>query len=177
MVYLLGIYIGTTAASFLFAGITNAAWNKRLDREGYRDLSKERTKIERFKDALEETILLLIPGINIIGSSMLFFGGDNLYKECRDNGISDGKIVKKSKQQIEEEQRVKEAKLEAKKKKKSNQEPIVIQQEQTQSKTKSYSEMTNEEKLVFLERERAFLLSMNQQSKEKSYNDRGAYRK
>ena len=39
--------------------------------------------------------------------------------------------------------------------------------------------MTADEKLIYLEREKAYLLSLKEkpQTEEKSYNDRGAYRK
>ena len=43
---------------------------------------------------------------------------------------------------------------------------------------KAYSEMTADEKLLYLEREKAFLLSLKEGKEEvKSYNDRGSYTK
>ena len=47
------------------------------------------------------------------------------------------------------------------------------------SQNKAYSEMTTDEKLLYLEREKAFLLSLKdvKEQPEKSYNDRGAYTK
>ena len=37
--------------------------------------------------------------------------------------------------------------------------------------------MTNEEKLAVLEREKSFLLSINNREETKAYNDKGAYKK
>ena len=44
---------------------------------------------------------------------------------------------------------------------------------------KAYSAMTPDEKLIYLEREKAYLLSLKENSKTecKSYNDRGSYHK
>ena len=46
-----------------------------------------------------------------------------------------------------------------------------------QSRIKAYSEMTNEEKLIFLEIEKNFLLSQNIPQNNHSYNEKGAYSK
>ena len=166
---ILGIYAATTLASYLLVGITEAAINKRLDREGYVDTTKDESTIEKIKSALEMAIVLAIPILNIAFSGFIFFSSTT-YDEILEAGLSKNTIRKKTQEElfIEKEQNI----LKQEKNKNKNAKDI-----EEQSRIKAYSEMTNEEKLIFLEREKNFLLSQNIPQNNHSYNEKGAYSK
>ena len=94
------------------------------------------------------------------------------YEEYKKEGIARGTIVKKDDAIIEAE---KEIRLKKDLLKRKNQALL----NKIDTEKKAYSEMTADEKLIYLEREKAYLLSLKEkpQTEEKSYNDRGAYRK
>ncbi len=166
---LLGIYAGTTIAGFLMEVIASKAMDERLDREGYTYSDKTKKGIaERLQETIQVGLIMLIPVINFIFGCVVFFGTNSFYKSTLEDGLSDGSIRKKTEEEKEEESRKKEQKK-AKIRVKEVTKEVVI--------NKPYSEMTNEEKLAVLEREKAFLLSINNREETKAYNDKGAYKK
>ena len=166
---LLCVYAATTLASYLLVGITEAAIDKRLDREGYVDTTRDESTIEKVKSYLEIAIILAIPIFNVAFSSYIFFS-DKLYDEILQEGLSNNVIRRKTKEELLIEKEEEILKQEISKKKNGN----VLEE---QPLIKAYSEMTNEEKLTFLARERNFLLSQNDPQNTHSYNDRGTYLK
>lgn len=167
---LLGIYAGTTISAFLMDLITSKAMDERLDREGYtyNEIDKK-GPAEKIREGILTGAILLIPGINFILGCAMFFGYNKLYKSTLEDGLTDGTIRRKTEEE-KEEQRIKQLNKGKKSKKiEVVKEEIVI--------NKPYSEMTNEEKLAVLEKEKAFLLSINNRQDTKSYNDKGAYTK
>lgn len=170
---ILGIYLGTVVTSwagfYLYEKISDA----KLDREGYIDKS-EISKPEMIKDFIEIGLFLAIPIINVVLASFALFSkaSDEVYEEYKKAGIANGTIVKKDAAIIEAE---KEIMLKKDLLKRKNQALL----NKIDTEKKAYSEMTPDEKLIYLEREKAYLLSLKEGSKteEKSYNDRGAYHK
>ena len=98
----------------------------------------------------------------------MFFGYNKLYKSTLDDGVLDGSIRRKTDEEIKEQESKKQKKKSKVKEKEVIKEVVI---------NKPYSEMTNEEKLAVLEKERAFLLSINKRENDQSYNDKGAYTK
>lgn len=166
----LGIYIGTTVTAFLMGAISDKAMDERLDREGYKYVEKEpKGPAEKIQDAIQVGLIMLIPGLNFIIGCISFFGFNSFYKSFLEESLENGTIRRKTEEEKEEEKRIREAKKE-----KRNEKEIQVVQKQVVI-NKPYSEMSNEEKLAVLEREKTFLLSINNKQESKSYNDRGAY--
>lgn len=169
----LGIYAGTTIAGFLMEVIASKAMDERLEREGYTYTDKvEKGTAEKIQETLQVGLIMLIPVINFIIGCVVFFGTNSLYKSMLEDGLSDGSIRRKTEEEKEAEKEEEKIKKELKKTKTKIKEvtkEVVI--------NKPYSEMTNEEKLAVLEREKSFLLSINNREETKAYNDKGAYKK
>ena len=164
---LLGVYAGTTISAFLMDLITTKAMDERLEREGYTYNEKNKKGLaEKIREGIIVGSILLIPVINVILGFAMFFGYNSLYKSTLEDGLTDGSIRRKTEEEIEDQKNKKENK---KSKVKEVVKEVVI--------NKPYSEMTNEEKLAVLEKERAFLLSINKRDNDKSYNEKGAYTK
>ena len=170
---ILGIYLGTVITSWAGFILYEKVSDARLDREGYIDKS-ESSIPEMIKDFIEIGIFLAIPIIKIVLASFALFSKarDQDYEEYKKEGIARGTIVKKDDAIIEAE---KEIRLKKDLLKRKNQALL----NKIDTEKKAYSEMTADEKLIYLEREKAYLLSLKEkpQTEEKSYNDRGAYRK
>lgn len=165
----LGIYAGTTIAGFLMEVIASKAMDERMEREGYTYTDKgEKGTAEKIQETLQAGLIMLIPVINFIFGCVIFFGTNSLYKSTLEDGLSDGTIRRKTEEEKEEEKIKKENKKEKIKIKEVTKEVVI---------NKPYSEMSNEEKLAVLERERTFLLSINNRENTKPYNDKGAYKK
>lgn len=164
-----GIYLGTIALSNVMFAIAEGAYQKRLEREGYRNLELEVSGIEKLKDIIELEFYMIIPIINIAFAAFTFFGDhyDDLLKE----GLKDGSIIKKTQEEIEEEKALKNKKQ----RKKTNEIPVIKEE----TKQKTYLEMTNEEKAAVLKKELEWLQSINsrEDSSSKPYNNHGVYRK
>lgn len=164
---LLGIYAGTTISAFLMDLLTSKAMDERLDREGYTYNEKDQKgPAEKIREGIIVGAILLIPGINFLLGCAMFFGYNKLYKSTLEDGLSDGTIRRKTEEEKEKQ---------SLKKEKKNKKIEVVKEEVIINKP--YSEMSNEEKLAVLEKERAFLLSINNRQENKSYNDKGAYTK
>ena len=169
----LGIYAGTTIAGFLMEVIASKAMDERLEREGYTYTDKvEKGTAEKIQETLQVGLIMLIPVINFIFGCVVFFGTNSFYKSMLEDGLSDGSIRRKTEEEKEAEKEEEKIKKEQKKEKTKIKEvtkEVVI--------NKPYSEMSNEEKLAVLEREKTFLLSINNRENAKPYNDKGAYKK
>ena len=169
----LGIYLGTVLTSYAVAYLDDKVTKAKLDREGYIDTTKQSTP-EKIKDLIQMGLLLAVPVLNIALAAFVLFSSevDKLYEEYKKEGIADGTIIKKDAAVIESEKELMDKKELLKRK---NQATL----NRLDSQNKAYSEMTTDEKLLYLEREKAFLLSLKdvKEQPEKSYNDRGAYTK
>ena len=165
---ILGIYLGTILVSNIMVELTEAAYHKRLEREGYRDLNREISVIEKINDFIKFEIFMIIPILNIAFAAFVFFG--DLYNDLLSEGLEKGTIIKKSKEEIEQEK-------EKKQEKRRRKEEVPTIQEEKRPKT--YLEMTDKEKIAVLKRELEWLQSINrhENTSDKSYNDRGAYKK
>ena len=165
----LGIYAGTTIAGFLMEVIASKAMDERLEREGYTYTDKvEKGTAEKIQETLQVGLIMLIPVINFIFGCVVFFGTNSFYKSMLEDGLSDGSIRRKTEEEKEEQKIQKELKKTKTKIKEVTKEVVI---------NKPYSEMSNEEKLAVLEREKTFLLSINNRENAKPYNDKGAYKK
>ena len=106
--------------------------------------------------------ILLCPMVNLIFAGIMVFGYEKLYEEFKKSLIKENKLIKKEEKKPEE-------KIE------------VDMKTNELNRTRTYSELTPDEKLEFLRQERERLLSEKdtQQTCEKnvSYNDHGVYKK
>lgn len=156
---LLGSYIGTTIASIILLVITEKAFDERLKREGYKTLDDEKGSTEKLRTKILNGCLLLIPLFNIVLACQVFFQFDKVYKEMLEFYLEDGVISKNST-------------LEMKNAQKQNSENMLVREIVY---NKPYSQMTVEEKLDFLEREKNFLLSINRQPSEQAESQKKPY--
>lgn len=105
-------------------------------------------------------LFISLPVINILFSGFVTLAFDKAYEIVKESWIRDGKAKK-----IENNEETK------------NEDIDIDLNSKDMNKTRKYSELSNEEKLAVLEREKAFLLSINNRDEVKSYNDKGAYKK
>ena len=171
---LLGIYLGTTATSWILTIIGDKAMNNRLNREGYIDTSKEKTFIEKVNDFIPVFLIMSIPVVNLILGGVTVFANDKIYKDYKSDGINDGTIIRKPYEILEnekrnlEEKRLHKLEEELRKEEKQNYQMNKI------TRVKSYSEMSPLEKLEFLESEKEALLREIDSSKN---NEKGPVKK
>jgi len=155
-------YLITTAASFIGTVTSVKAMLKRFDREGYEYKQEKKTKEEQRLDTLKVLSILLCPMVNLLFTGIMMFGYEKLYESFKESLINEKKLVKKEEKKPEE-------KIE------------VDMKTNELNRTRTYSELTPDEKLEFLHQERERLLFEKgiQQTGKKtaSYNERGPYKK
>lgn len=154
---LLGSYIGTTIASIILLFIADKVFDERLKREGYKTLNDKKGPAEKLRIKILNGCLMLIPLFNIVLACMAFFQFDKVYKEMLEFGLEDGVISKNSTLEMNNAQ---------------NSENMLVREIVY---NKPYSQMTVEEKLDFLEREKNFLLSINRQPSEQDESQKKPY--
>jgi len=198
---MLGMYLGSVAFSYLLIFMSIEAVQKRLDREGYVDVyRKEASFLEKLLDFTKVSVVVAIPVINLLFGLVNIFV--DTYEKDLKEGLDEGYVRKKNAEELREElekkdkkrkqkQELKDAKFQAKLQKIQNKESKKIKEAKTNQEyipfediennkvkfKKSYSQMSDDEKLEFLENEKAFLLSQKENNEAKSYNDRGTYKK
>ena len=152
---LLNIYLGTTAISIATVYLYSIAWQKRIEKEGYVFVDKKESFIDKIVKNISTILRLSIPVLNIIPVLTLIFSGDKLYEKMKQSFLYDGKIKYVYDKSYTSEQE-KDIKMDMS--------PI----ESNESK-KSYSEMTVEEKLAYLEKEKQNLINQQKDKSSKSH--------
>ena len=154
------LYLGTTIVGLTLCTISSVGMASRIKREGYKMLKDDKSKAESLVDITKSLCIMLIPGLNLLIGALTVFKFDELYEDIKKSWIKKGKIVKKE-ETIKQDEKVDIDLLS-----KDNNNP------------KRYSELSNAQKLVILEEEKARLLRVKEDKpKTEPYNYRGAYRK
>jgi len=132
---MLGIYLASCIGSFITLTTIAKASDERLKREGYCEVPSEKSKSEKFLKNLEFYGFMLFFPLNIIIAITGVVKFDEIYRELLIEAEKDGRIVKKQDKEVEIDLKTKEM-----------------------NRTRKYSELSNEEKLKFLEKEKSRLL-------------------
>jgi len=156
------IYLGTMA--FFWSGLllSATAARKRMKNEGYEEIKIKKSMAEEMIDLARILFYSAIPLVNIAIPLYVILTFDKCYEELVETYIEQGKIIKKDYNEAQQE----EVEIDIESNDKEN--------------SKKYSDLTNEEKLRVLEREKSILLSEKEDSKNNivsSYNDKGSYKK
>jgi len=172
--FILGVYLGSVIATAIIDKLTEAAFNARLEREGYRKTIKDKSIPEKIIYRIENDILYFIPILNIVASSYILFTFNSFYVSRKNDCINDNEIRTKTSEEIREDEMKKQKKKEKEPTKEKNKSQLQVGPNII---NKPYSQMSVEEKLEALEIEKKFLLSMNIRQESIPYNDKGAYKK
>ena len=137
---LLNIYLGTTAISWATVFIFSAACEKKLKREGYKVVKEKKSISEKIASFISIAFKGSIPIHNILNTIAILCMGDKLYEYMEDKLLEQGKIYMPTEEMPSSEE--------------TNTYTESIEKASTEKK---YDEMTLEEKLAYLERERKIL--------------------
>ena len=104
---LLNVYLGSTAISWASVILFAVASGKRLEREGYKEIKTKKSLAEKILDYIVTAIRLSIPVINIIYPLTIIFASDVYYENFKAKLLSEGKIYKE-KDNLEKLERIDE---------------------------------------------------------------------
>ena len=159
---LLKLYLATTIFSCSVFVTTWLACDKRLKREGYsfknnhQNVSLPEKIISSIQTLLFLSIPMLIPVFNITMTFRLITKFDEEYEEFVTNRIKEGKLYKIDEKELNGASEDKNLTI--------NKPNSIVDEESKNKKEKAYSEMTKEEKIAFLEREKRTLLGNSTQN-------------
>jgi len=141
-----GLYIITTGISFGVFFLSSKAYNDFIERKGYVSTEKEKSVAELNFNILSYAFKALIPGYNIYSAIQILWTGSKHFEESLQDEIKKGNL-----------RRITEADLTEDINTNSNQ---YVSPEECLGfePNRHYEEMTNDEKLAFLEKEKEFLL-------------------
>ncbi len=144
---LLNIYLGTTAISWATVFIFSAAFEKKLEREGYKFVKEKKSISEKIASFISFAFKNSIPVYNIINTILVLCMSNKVYECMKDKSLEAGKIYMPT-----EETPISEDKISPREETKTYTESM-----EKASTEKKYDEMTLEEKLAYLERAREIL--------------------
>lgn len=144
---LLNIYLGTTAISWATVFIFSAACKKKLKREGYKFVKEKKSISEKIASFMSVAFKGSIPVYNILNTIAVLCMGDKLYGYMEDKLLSEGEIYMPTEEIPSSEDEFSP----------SEGTKIYTESIEKTSTEKKYDEMTLEEKLAYLEREREIL--------------------
>lgn len=145
---LLNIYLGTTAVSWTTVFILSAACEKKLKREGYKFVKLSFT--EKLASFISTAFKCSIPIYNIINTIAILCMGDKLYEYVEDELLEEGKIYMPKDEPANTQPEMESSPFE---KEQNNTDSI-----QKVNAEKKYEDMSVEEKMAYLEREKEILL-------------------
>jgi hypothetical protein len=148
---LLNIYLGTTAISWSIVFLFCAACDKKLKREGYKYIKEKKSIPEKIVSFTLRAFKGFVPVYNILNAITVLLIGDKVYKYMEDKLLQQGDIYMPTEEMSSMEDEF------------SSREETKTYTESTEKERteKKYAEMTLEEKLAYLEREKARLISQS----------------
>ena len=148
---LLNIYLGTTAVSWAIVLIFSAAGGKKLKREGYNLVNPKKSFTEKLASFISTAFIGSIPIYNIIiAIAILCVGDDKFYEYMKDKLLEEGKIYMTKDEPANKQPEMESSPFE---KEQNNTDSI-----QKVNAEKKYEDMSVEEKMAYLEREKEILL-------------------
>lgn len=147
---LLNIYLGTTAVSWAVVFIFSVACGKKLKREGYKIVKEKKSFVEKLASFISTAFKGSIPIYNIINAIAILCVGDKFYEHMVDKLLESGKIYMPKDEPANIQPEIESSPFE---KEQSNTESI-----QKVNCKRKYEDMSVEEKMAYLEREKEMLL-------------------
>ena len=144
---LLGIYLVTTAISWATIIIVSKSCEKRLERKGYKQIKQKKSFIENVASSMSTIFKASLPVYNILNACVILFMGDKVYDELEKELLERGSIYIPKENNVNTQPEMKSMTLE-----KTNN----VQKDNT---VKKYEDMSIDEKIAYLEREKQSLLS------------------
>lgn len=169
-----GLYLTTTGISFGIFYLSTKAYGDYLNRMGYVDADGSKSTAELGFNILSLGFKALIPGYNIYSAVKILWAGSKHFEEMAADDLKKGSIRKLTHEEIKEQ-----ARLEMESNKKngyvSNESFMDLRSSDidenikrlADSEENPYNDMTNEEKLEYLKKERKALLQGNDEEKER----------
>lgn len=158
---LLNIYLGTTIISCATTYIFSAACEKKFKREGYRFIKENKSLSEKIAGFISTAFKCSIPVYNILNAILILCMGDKVFSYVENELLQQGKIYKPIK-----EESVNDFERQGFDREKDS---VYTPSIQTVRIEKKYEEMTNEEKLVYLQEEKEKILNQITHQTEKSF--------
>ena len=153
---MLEIYLITTLISWATFGLFAASCTERMKREGYKGVKIKKSLSERFFENLSILFKISIPLFNIAAAIITFFSADKLYEGIKEKLLSEGKLEK-----IDEE---------------NNEEEIEFDIDKDTMNVKKYNDLSVEEKIDYLEKEKEHLLREKESNKQNEHILRKTYK-
>ena len=161
-----GLYLTTTGISFGIFYLSTKAYGDYLKRMGYVDADGSKSTAELGFSILSLGFKAIIPGYNIYSAVKILWAGSKHFEEMAADDLKKGSISKLTDKEIKEDaiEEQQQPKIEEKMEQNSNQKTEQVIEQKSAPKLdrnfiyKPYKDMTNEEKLAFLEQEKAYLL-------------------
>ena len=153
---MLVFYLVTTGVSFGIYYLSTKAYGDYLERKGYVDADGKRSSAELGFMMLSLGVKALIPIYNICTAAKIVWDGSKHFDEMAADDLKKGSIRKLTDEEIEQKEVV------------ENEDTTIISQPDDYT---HYHEMTREEKLAFLEKEKEFLLQEKENESLISSND------
>ena len=147
---LLNIYLGTTAVSWAIVFIFSAACEKKFKREGYKIVKQKKSFVEKLASFISTAFEGSIPIYNIINAIAILCMGDKFYEHVVDKLLEEGKIYMPKDEPANIQPEIESSPFENEQ---SNTDSI-----QNVNCEKKYEDMSVEEKMAYLEREKEMLL-------------------
>lgn len=147
---LLNIYLGTTAVSWAITFISSAASIKKLERKGYRFVKPKKSFAERLASFIRTAFIGSIPVYNIINSIYSLYDLYKLYEYIEEKLLEAGYIYMPKDEHANTLPKMESSSFE---KEQNNTDSI-----QKVNGEKKYGDMSIEEKIAYLEREKEILL-------------------
>ena len=160
---LLSIYLGTTAVSWVTFLLFSVAGEKKLKRDGYKFVKPKRTFIENLVWTMSIVFKASIPVYNIINATIVLCMGEKIYEYLEDRLLEEGKIYMSKDERANTQPEIKSSLFE---KEKNYTDGI-----QSRNVEKKYEDMSFEEKMAYLEREKEILLSQRESASIESLSD------
>jgi len=147
---LLNIYLGTTAVSWAIVFICGAACSKKLKREGYKVVDSKKSFIEKLASFISLAFKGSIPIVNIISAIYILWMIDEMYEYGKGQLLEKGEIYMPKDEPANTQPEMESSPFE---KEQNNTDSI-----QKVNAKKKYEDMSVEEKMAYLEREKEILL-------------------
>ena len=146
---LLNIYLGTTAVSWAIAFIFSVVCEKKLKRKGYKFVKPKKSFTERLASFISTAFKGFIPIYNISCIIVILWMGDKYYEHIEKKRLEEGTIYMPKDEPANTQPEMESSPFE----KEQNNTGI-----QEGNAEKKYEDMSVEEKMAYLEREKEILL-------------------
>ena len=156
---LLNVYLGTTVASWVTILIFSTACEKKLKREGYKFVKQKKSFAEKLASFISTLFKSSIPVYNIINAIVIICMVDKFYDYIKDKLLERGIIYMPQDKSVNTQPEMESTTFE-------NTDTI-----QKVNVEKKYEDMSFEEKMTYLEREKEILLRQKASTSDESLSE------